>query len=187
MFIHDPGSVFYHPGSRIRVFPSRIPDPGSKRFWIPGPHQRIKVFLSQKKLFLGFPDHDFLPIPDPGSKGTGSRTPYPQHFIFNVTFLAGGSASKVEKGGRQTACIYTSVVRIPGDVDLSGAGGGIDGGGEGAAARGDKLPVSIRQWSPYLVMLMLVEPAVELMVAVRGRRPGETSCLYLYVSGPHTW
>ncbi len=38
-------------------------------------------------------------------------------------------------------------------------------------------------------MLIFVEPAVELMVAVavRGRRPGETSCLYLHVSGPHTW
>ncbi len=71
------------------------------------------------------------------------------------------------------------MVPIPGDVDLCGAGGGIDGGGggEGAAARGDKLPVSIRQWSPYLVMLIFVEPAVELMVtvAVRGRRPGPLS------------
>jgi hypothetical protein len=93
--------------------------------------------------------------------------------------------------GKQTACISKPVVRIPGDVDLCGAGGGIDGGGggEGAAARGDKLPVSTRQWSPYLVILIFVEPAVELMVAVavRGRRPGETSCLYLHVSGPHTW
>ncbi len=32
MFIPDPGAEF---------FPSRISDPGSERFWIPYPHQRI--------------------------------------------------------------------------------------------------------------------------------------------------
>jgi hypothetical protein len=61
-----------------------IPNPGSKRFLIPDPHQhqRINVFLT-KKLFLSSrkygpgcspriqipdPDLDFIPIPDPGSR-----------------------------------------------------------------------------------------------------------------------
>jgi hypothetical protein len=94
------------------------------------------------------PDLDFLPIPASGSrgqKGTGSRTPYPQHFVFYGTqYLSsrGGGALPInlKRWVRQTACIYrtgTSVVPTPGDVDLCGAGGGIDGGGggEGAAAR----------------------------------------------------
>jgi hypothetical protein len=70
-----PGSEFYP--SRIRIFPSRIPDP----------HQRIQV-LTQKiysklpevwyrtRLFIPDPDPDLLPIPDPGSRGqkdTGFR------------------------------------------------------------------------------------------------------------------
>jgi hypothetical protein len=37
--------------SRIRIFQFRIPDPGSKKFLDPDPHQRVKVFLTQK-LFL---------------------------------------------------------------------------------------------------------------------------------------
>jgi hypothetical protein len=74
-----------YPGSRIRLF--SIPDPGSELFpsRIPDPHQRIKYFspkwfLRSKKYDPGgssrIPDPDFLPIPDPGSrgqKGTGSR------------------------------------------------------------------------------------------------------------------
>jgi hypothetical protein len=56
----------------LRIF--SIPDPGSKRFRIPDPHQRIlnpqKLFLSSRKYD---PDLDFLIIPDPGGlKGTGS-------------------------------------------------------------------------------------------------------------------
>jgi hypothetical protein len=69
-----------YPGSRIRNF--SIPDPGSKRFRIPDPNQRI---LTQKitklsKIRSGL----FIQDPDPGSrffnhpesrgqKGTGSR------------------------------------------------------------------------------------------------------------------
>ncbi len=69
MFIPDPGSDFFHPGSRIRI----------KEF----------KYLAQKKWFLRSrkydqgcssripePDADFLPNPDPGSrgqKGPGSR------------------------------------------------------------------------------------------------------------------
>ncbi len=75
-------------GLRIRIFPSRIqdhkiPDPGSgsasKNLSIFNP----KMSLSSRKYDLGCssqipdPDLDFLPIPDPGSrgqKGTGFRT-----------------------------------------------------------------------------------------------------------------
>ncbi len=33
--------------SRIQIFPSRIPDPGSKRFWIPDPDP-LQLYLTQK-------------------------------------------------------------------------------------------------------------------------------------------
>ncbi len=79
--VADPGCL-----SRIKIFPSRIPDPGSKRYRIPDPHQRIKVYLTQKILFklleiwslmiVPDPDFDFYSsrIPVPGVlKGTGSR------------------------------------------------------------------------------------------------------------------
>jgi hypothetical protein len=79
MFIPDPGSDF---------FPSRVLDPN---FFHPGSRIRNKEFkcfnpkkwfVSSRKYDLGCssripdPDPDFLPIPDPGSrgqKGTGSR------------------------------------------------------------------------------------------------------------------
>jgi hypothetical protein len=68
MFFPEPGSDF---------FLSRMPDLGSKFFstCIPDPHQRILSILP-KNMFFYDPDPDFLPIPDPGSrgqKGTGSR------------------------------------------------------------------------------------------------------------------
>ncbi len=40
MFIPDPGSEFFHPGSRVK----NIPESGS---WFSDPHQRTKVFLTQ--------------------------------------------------------------------------------------------------------------------------------------------
>ncbi len=72
--VADPGGL-----SRIRLFPSRIPDPN---FFHPGARILIKEFkyFNPTKWFLNFrkydPDPDFLPIPDPrcrGQKGTGSR------------------------------------------------------------------------------------------------------------------
>jgi hypothetical protein len=77
-----PDPTFFHPGSRIRTF--SIPDPGSssKNLSILTPKKPKKLFLSSKKYDLGCssripdPDADFLPIPDPGSrgqKGTRSR------------------------------------------------------------------------------------------------------------------
>jgi hypothetical protein len=56
---------------------------------------------------------------------------------------------------------------------------------------GDKVLVSmyIRLWFVYLVMLIFVEPAVELIVAVvvRGRGQGrQAACIYLYVCGSYT-
>jgi hypothetical protein len=74
VFIRDvyPGArirLFSIPdtGSRILIFPSRIPDP----------HQRILRILTPKKCFFYDPDPDFLPIPDPGVKKAldpGSRS-----------------------------------------------------------------------------------------------------------------
>ncbi len=84
--VTDPGCL-----SRIPDPNLSIPDPGyrSKRFWILDPLSvsknliiffTQKMFLSSKKYDPGcpsrIPDHDFLPIPDPGSrcqKGAGTR------------------------------------------------------------------------------------------------------------------
>jgi hypothetical protein len=76
MFIPDTGSEF---------FPSRIPDPGPRVRKISG--SRIRIHIASKNLIILFqknvtklseiksgmfipdPDHDFLTIPDPGSRG----------------------------------------------------------------------------------------------------------------------
>jgi hypothetical protein len=73
MFITDPGYDF---------FPSRIPDPNylhpgssSKNLSFLTPKNKKKWFISPKKYDPGCssripdPDADFLPIPDPGSRG----------------------------------------------------------------------------------------------------------------------
>ncbi len=83
-----------YPGSWIRIFPSRIPDPGSKRLRIPDPdtHQRISVFLTQKNVselseyYPGCSVHPrsgswFFSHPysvSSGQKGTGSRITDPE-------------------------------------------------------------------------------------------------------------
>jgi hypothetical protein len=69
--------------TRIRILPSRIPDPGLKRIRIPDPdpHQRIQVVLVTQKLFLssrkyGSGCSSRIPDPDPesrGQNGIGSR------------------------------------------------------------------------------------------------------------------
>ncbi len=60
--VADPGFL-----SRIRIFPSRIPDPGSKRFQIPDahPHQRLLSIFNPEQCFsaLGM----FIPDPASGS------------------------------------------------------------------------------------------------------------------------
>jgi hypothetical protein len=64
-----------YPGFRIRRFPSRIPDPGSKRFRIPDPgsgsaSEKLSIFLTQKivsklsEICSGI----FIPDPYPGSR-----------------------------------------------------------------------------------------------------------------------
>ncbi len=66
MFIRDPGSDFFSIPDR-NFFPSRILIKEFKHF------NPTKWFLGSRKYD---PDPDFLPIPDPGSrgqKGTGSR------------------------------------------------------------------------------------------------------------------
>jgi hypothetical protein len=78
-----PDPTFFHPGSRIRTV--SIPDPGSasKNLSILTQKKTKKWVLSSRKYDPGClsripdPDADFLPIPDPGSrgqKGTGSAT-----------------------------------------------------------------------------------------------------------------
>ncbi len=84
-----PGSEFFHPGSELspsRIPTVSIPDPGSririKEFKCYNPKKPKKWFISSRKNDPGClsripdPDADFLPIPDPGSrgqKGTGSQ------------------------------------------------------------------------------------------------------------------
>jgi hypothetical protein len=84
--------------SRIRIFPSRIHDPGSKRFWIsdPDPHQRIQLFLIQKivfKLSKYYPDVYpgsriliFYPSRIQGSKRHRMPDPDPQHWEYVYLF-----------------------------------------------------------------------------------------------------
>ncbi len=100
MFIPDPGSDF---------FPSRIMDPN---FFHPGSRIRIKVckfkkmVLSSRKYDPGCssrirmtdPDPDFLPIPDPGSrgqKGTGTGIWDPGSGAF-LTPGSGNTAGNIE-------------------------------------------------------------------------------------------
>jgi hypothetical protein len=78
--------------SRIPIRPVSIPDPGSririKEFKYFNPQKTKKWFLISRKYYpscssrIPDPDADFLPIPDPGSrgqKGTGSRIPTTPH------------------------------------------------------------------------------------------------------------
>jgi hypothetical protein len=78
MFI--PDLTFFHPGSELS--PSQIAGPHQRKLSILTPQKTKKWFLSSRKYDPGCsslipdPDADFLPIPDPGSrgqKGTGSR------------------------------------------------------------------------------------------------------------------
>jgi hypothetical protein len=78
MFMLDPRSEFFHP------------DPGSKRFRIPDPHQSILVFLTPKTvsklseklsgMFILDPDSEFFSYPrsrrlkKPPDPGSGSAT-----------------------------------------------------------------------------------------------------------------
>ncbi len=71
-------SNFFHPGSRIRIFPSRIPDP-HKRIEACNPR---KVFLSSRKYDSGCSSRVpiFYPSRIPGSKR--HWIPDPQQWIF---------------------------------------------------------------------------------------------------------
>ncbi len=71
--VSDPGYLYRNPDPNFS-----IPVPGSKRSRIPDPHQRIKVFLTQK-LFLSarkydpgcssqIPNPDFFPSWIPGKR-----------------------------------------------------------------------------------------------------------------------
>ncbi len=88
MFVPDP--IFFHPGSRIRIFsipgngseffhpgseffPSRIrlcsiPDPGSASENLSISTPKMVSKLSEIRFGMFIPDPDFLPIPDPGVK-----------------------------------------------------------------------------------------------------------------------
>ncbi len=62
-----PGSEFYHPGPRIQ---------GHKDFWIPDPHQRIRIVI-----FYFYPSRiqGVNKAPDPGGQ-KGNQIPDPQHW-----------------------------------------------------------------------------------------------------------
>ncbi len=75
----NPGSEFFHPGSRVKKIPDPRSGPASTNLSIFNPK---KLFLSSRKYDPGcssriwIPDLDFLSILDPGSsgqKGIGSR------------------------------------------------------------------------------------------------------------------
>ncbi len=98
----DPGSEFFHSGSRIRIF--FFPDPGSeffpsriRNFFIPDPKFPSRIPKIVAKLWVVHPGSGsrFLPIPDPGVK----KAPDP------------GSGSATLVGGRIDAvCIVSSTI-----------------------------------------------------------------------------
>jgi hypothetical protein len=71
----DPGSEFFHPQSQI-------PNKEFTYFYL---FNQKKWFLSSRKYDPGcsfripYPDPDFLPIPDPGSRGQKAPDPDTQH------------------------------------------------------------------------------------------------------------
>jgi hypothetical protein len=84
MFIQDPGSDFFHPGSRV----DKIPDLDL--------YQRVKVFLTPKTdqkfsklrsgMFIPDPWSGFFPsrILDPGFKKHRIPDPDPQHWYLII-------------------------------------------------------------------------------------------------------
>jgi hypothetical protein len=71
-------------GSRIRILPSRNPDPGSKRPLI---RIRLKEFkyciFNQKNCFSALENRIPDPIPDPWVKKAPDPDPDPQHWIYS--------------------------------------------------------------------------------------------------------
>ncbi len=98
LFIPDPGSTYFHPGSRIRIFSILHPGSASKNLSI---LTQERWFLSSRKYDLGCssriripnPDPDFLPIPDPGAKkapdpgSRGQKAPDSGSATLLLTFL----------------------------------------------------------------------------------------------------
>jgi hypothetical protein len=60
MFIQDPGSEFFHPGSRVKKFLIRI---GVKK--IPDPHQKFKYFKPKKSFIYSRKYDPGCSSPDP--------------------------------------------------------------------------------------------------------------------------
>jgi hypothetical protein len=74
MFIPDPN--FFHPGSRVKMIPDPVSGSASKKLSILTQKTVSKLAEIWSRLFIPDPDPDFLPIPDPesrGEKGTLSR------------------------------------------------------------------------------------------------------------------
>jgi hypothetical protein len=80
MFIPDPN--FFHPGSRVKKIPGSVSASSNLSILTK------KLFLSSRKydpkyssrIGIPDPDLDFLPIPDPGSRGQKKAPdPDPQH------------------------------------------------------------------------------------------------------------
>ncbi len=85
-----------YPGSQIRIFPSRIPDPGSKRFRIQGQKdpgsgcasKNLRILtpktvskLSEKWSVMLIPDPVFFHPGSGGQKSGGFPDPDPQHWF----------------------------------------------------------------------------------------------------------
>jgi hypothetical protein len=86
MFIPDPGSEFFP--FRIRIFFISEPGFATKDLSILTQKNLSKLSETLSGLFILIPDPDFLPIPDPGSrglKGSGSRIPDPQHCLLPLS------------------------------------------------------------------------------------------------------
>ncbi len=90
-----PGSDFFHPGSRVKKIPWSGSASASKNLSV----LTQKLFPCSRKydprrssrIRILDPNLDFLPIPDPGSrgqKGTGSRIRIPNTAYFNLLWFA---------------------------------------------------------------------------------------------------
>ncbi len=71
MFVPDPGSEFFHPGSRIKMMPD------------PDPHIRILCIFNPKNCFKAL--GNMIRGVHPGSKKHRILDPDPQHWLWNST------------------------------------------------------------------------------------------------------
>jgi hypothetical protein len=83
-----------------------IPDPRSKRFQIPYPHQRIYVFLTLKTV-PKFPDPGVKKAPDPGSGSAILESKYID-LVYEIDNFIGGLRLLLERGSPRVGCVPDS-------------------------------------------------------------------------------